>query len=67
VRLKPLSECRCLFEQPGRFLLIPSEEITDKAHLNGINLVEVIPPQGGATMADLLQNNVAAVLAQQGP
>jgi len=65
VRLKPLSECRCLFEQPGRFLLIPSEEITDKAHLNGINLVEVIPPQGGATMADLLQNNVAAVLAQQ--
>lgn len=65
VRLKPLSECRCLFEQPGRFLLIQSEEITDKAHLNGIHLIEVIPPQGGATMAELLQNNIDAVLAQQ--
>lgn len=65
VRLKPLSECRCRFEQPGRFLLIQAEEITGKAHLNAIHLVEVIPPQGGATMADLLQNNVSAVLAQE--
>ncbi len=65
VRLKPLSECRCRFEQPGRFLLIQSEEITDKAHLNGIHLIEVIPPQGGATMAELLQNNIDAVHAQQ--
>ncbi len=65
VRLKPLTEFRCLFEQPGRFLLIQSEEISDKAHLNGINLLELIPPQGGPTMADLLQNNVGAVLAQR--
>ncbi|MBP7052579.1 MAG: hypothetical protein KBE65_16330 [Phycisphaerae bacterium] len=65
VRLKPLSEYRCLVEEPGRFLLIQSEEISDKAHLNGINLLEVIPPQGGPTMADLLQNDVNAVLAQQ--
>jgi hypothetical protein len=65
VRLKPLSECRCLFEQPERFLLIQSEEITDKAHLNGINLVELIPPQGGPTMAQLLRNNIDAVHAQQ--
>ena len=65
VRLKPLSECRCLFEQSNRFLLIPSEEITDKAHLNAINLVEVIPPQGGETMADLLRNNINAMLARE--
>lgn len=65
VRLKPLSEYRSLFEEPGRFLLIQSEEISDKAHLNGINLLEQIPPQGGPTMADLLQNNVNAVLTQQ--
>jgi hypothetical protein len=65
VRLKPLSEYRCLFEQAGRFLLIQAEEITEKAHLNAINLLELIPPQGGATMADILQNNVNAVLAQQ--
>ena len=65
VRLKPLSEYRCLFEQPGRFLLIQSEEITEKAHLNAINVLELIPPQGGPTMTDILQNNVNAVLAQQ--
>jgi hypothetical protein len=65
VRIKPLSECRCLFEQPGEFLLIQSEEITDKAHLNGINLVELIPPQGGPTMAELLANNMNAVRAQE--
>ncbi len=65
VRLKPLTEYRCLFEQPGRFLLIQSEEISEKAHLNGINLIEAIPPQGSETMAELLQNNIDAVLAQQ--
>lgn len=65
VRLKPLSEVRGLFEQAGRFLLIQSEEITDKPHLNAINLIDLIPPQGGATMADILQNNIDAVLAQQ--
>ncbi len=65
VRLKPLTEYRCLFEQPGQFLLIQSEEITDKAHLNGINLLEQIKPQGGGTMAEVLQNNIDAVHAQQ--
>lgn len=65
VRLKPLCEYRCLVEEPGRFLLLQGEEISEKAHLNGINLLEAIPPQGGATMTDLLQNDVGAVLAQQ--
>ncbi len=65
VQLKPLTEFRCLFEQPGQFLLIQSEEITDKAHLNGINLLELIKPQGGQTMAEVLQNNIDAVHAQQ--
>jgi hypothetical protein len=65
VRLKPLSELRCLFEQPERFLLIQSEEITEKAHLNAINVLDLIPPQGGSTMAEILRNNVDAVLEQQ--
>ncbi len=56
---------RPLFEEPGRFLLIPSEEITEKAHLNAINLLDQIPPQDGPTMTDLLQNDVNAVLKQQ--
>src|SRR3989440_5907652 len=42
VRLRTLSEFRPLFEEPGRFLLIRSEEITDKykstpVHLNATN------------------------------
>ncbi len=65
VRLKPLSECRGLFEEPGRFLLIQAEEVSEKAHLNAINLLELIPPQGGPTIPDILQNNVNALLAQQ--
>ncbi len=66
VRLKPLNEFRCFFEEPRRFLLIQSEEITDdKAHVNGINLLEVIPPQGGDTTVQVLENNVNAVLAQR--
>jgi hypothetical protein len=65
VRLKPLSELRCLFEQSGQFLMIQGEEITDKPHLNAINLLDLIPPQGGPAMAEILQNNVNAVLAQQ--
>ncbi|MHC4517323.1 MAG: CehA/McbA family metallohydrolase domain-containing protein [Planctomycetota bacterium] len=65
VRVKPLSECRCLFEQPDRFLLIQAEEISDKAHLNGINLVALVRSQGGPTMAEILRNNIDAALAQQ--
>jgi hypothetical protein len=65
VRVKPLSECRCLFERPDGFLLIQSEEITDKAHLNGINLVELVRPQGGSTMPEVLANNIDAVRAQE--
>lgn len=65
VRLKPLSEHRCLFEQPGRFLLMQAEEISDKVHLNAINILEVIPPQGGPTTPEILQNNIDAVLAHQ--
>ena len=56
VRLRPLSEFRCFFEQPEQFLLIQSEEITEKAHLNAINVLELIPPQGGDTITEIMQN-----------
>ncbi|HOE95159.1 MAG TPA: hypothetical protein PLS90_06490 [Candidatus Sumerlaeota bacterium] len=70
VRLKPLHEFRALFEEPGRFLLINSEEITDRSgtgksvHMNAHNLNEVIPPQGGATVRETIQNNLNAVKSQ---
>lgn len=70
VRLKTLEEFRPLFEKPGKFLLIPGEEISAEykaapIHLNGINLREVIPAQEGNSIADVLQNNINAVLEQR--
>ncbi len=70
VRLKTLAEYRTLFEEPGAFLLIQAEEITDRfedkpVHVNATNVAEVIPPQGGGSVREVLQNNVDAVLAQR--
>lgn len=64
VRLRPLSEFRCFFEQPEQFLLIQSEEITERVHLNAINIIDMIPPQGGDSQTEIMQNNVDAVHAQ---
>ncbi len=70
-RLKPLNEFRHRFEEPDRFLLIQGEEITDRfeklpVHLNATNLMVWIPPQGGSSVFEVMQNNVNAVLAQRG-
>ncbi|MCH7904210.1 MAG: histidinol-phosphatase [Armatimonadetes bacterium] len=70
VRLKTLSEFRGLFEEPGEFLLIQSEEITDSAegkpvHVNATNIQELIRPQRGKTVFEAMQNNVNAVLEQR--
>lgn len=69
IRLKTLEEYRPLFEQEDEFLLLQSEEISDRfenkpIHLNATNIQEVIPPQGGASVLDVLQRNVDAVRAQ---
>lgn len=48
VRLKMLSEFRKPLEEPGRFLMIPSEEITAKnIHINATNVQELILPYTG--------------------
>ena len=69
VRLKPLGEYRTLFETPGRFLLIQGEEITDRfekkpIHMNATNVLELIKPQGGKSVAETMANNLAAVEEQ---
>ena len=70
VRLKPLDEYRYLLEQRGEFILIPSEEITDRAdgkpvHMNATNLDEVIQPLGGKTVREAMENNLRSVLEQE--
>ena len=70
VRLKTLEEYRTLFEEPGSFLLLSSEEITDEfqtkdVHVNATNIKVLIEPQGGQSVRDVMQNNIDAVLEQR--
>jgi hypothetical protein len=70
VRLRPLDEFRKLLEEPGRFLMIQSEEISDghggkPIHVNATNVQELIPPQKGDSVLDTMQRNVDAVNEQR--
>jgi hypothetical protein len=70
VRLKMLSEFRVKLEEPDRFLMIKSEEISDRfltapIHINATNVREVIKPQGGQNIVDVMQRDLAAVLEQR--
>lgn len=70
IRLKPFDEYRSLVEERGNFLLIQSEEISDKAegkpiHINAANLAEVIEPQHGDTVRETIANNFRAILEQE--
>ncbi len=70
VRLKTFEEYRKLFEEEGTFLLIQSEEITDRfeekpLHVNATNVKERIEPQGGGSVREVLQRNVDKVLEQR--
>jgi hypothetical protein len=69
VRLQPLETYRRWLEEPGKFLLIQSEEITDKfekkpIHMNATNLGETIKPAGGNGVREVIENNLRAVKAQ---
>ena len=49
-----------------RFLVIRGEEVTDRfgnrsLHVNGLDLDELVEPQGGASVTDVLQRNVDAI------
>lgn len=70
VRLRGLEEFRSFFEVPGKFLLIQAEEITDKwekaqIHMNALNLAEVIKPQGGNTLLEVMRRNLQAARQQE--
>jgi len=70
VRLKRFDEYAGRVAEAGRFLVLQAEEISDRfesrpLHVNGINLVDVIEPQGGGSVAEVLQRDIDAVLAQR--
>jgi hypothetical protein len=69
VRLKPLSEFRTLFDEPGKFLLVPAEEITHSfakrpIHMNGINLRDAIKPIDGKDAIETVRVNLRQVKEQ---
>jgi len=68
--LATLDRLKKRFEEPGKFLMIQAEEITDRydakpIHVNATNLLELIPPQGGNSFLDVLQRNIDAVNKQR--
>jgi hypothetical protein len=80
VRLKPLAEYRSLLEEPGRFLMIPSEEISSAwkrpktattpemggpVHVNVTNPKEFIKSVPGDNAVDIMQKTVDAVIEQR--
>src|SRR5687768_3251620 len=70
VRLRRPSEYAPQLDEPGRFLLVAGEEITQYlerrgAHMNALNLVDSIPAQPGATLVEILRRDLAAVQAQE--
>lgn len=70
VKLATLKEYRPLFEEPGKFLILEAEEVTDgyegkPVHLNVSNIQDLIPPQSGESVLEVMQNNVDAALQQR--
>lgn len=70
VRLRRYTEVAERFNKPGEYLLIQGEEISDKfqkypIHMNVSNIKEVLTPRGGDSVAEVIQNNVDAAVAQR--
>jgi hypothetical protein len=80
IRLKPLAEYRPLFEEPGRFLMIPSMEVTSSwkrpktattpeqtgpVHMNFTNPRTLIAPVAADNALEIMQRSLEAVLAQR--
>lgn len=69
-RLKTFDEFNKIFAQPGKFLLLLAEEVSDRhltspVHMGAINVREMISPQGGNSVTEVIQNNVNALLEQR--
>jgi hypothetical protein len=69
IRLTPFEEYRGTLERPGKFLLVQSEEISDKfekkpIHINATNIEHTIKPQGGRSVVDVIANNLRAIREQ---
>lgn len=69
-RLKTFREVADRFNEPGKFLLIQGEEVSDAfqklpIHMNATNLKELLVPRHGESVAETIQNNTDALIAQR--
>lgn len=69
-RLKTFREVADRFNDPGKFLLIQGEEVSDSfqkfpIHMNANNIKELITPRHGGSVAETIQNNTDALIAQR--
>ncbi len=70
-QLATLEELARRFDEPGRFLLISAEEVTDQLaekpiHFNALHLSQPIMPAGGRTVGEILRRNLERIQASQG-
>lgn len=70
VKLRTFQEVTDKLGEPGKYLLIESEEVTDRyknlpVHMNATNLHTLLTPLGGKSVYDVMQNNTNALLAQR--
>lgn len=67
----PIEGLNAVFGAPGKFVVLAGVEVTDRfdrlpVHVNGINVRESVQPQGGASVADILNRNARAIRAAGG-
>lgn len=70
VKLKTLAEYAPIFEEPGEFLIIQSQELSDSfdkkpIHMNVTNIQKEIAPQGGNSVSEVMQRSLDKVKAQR--
>jgi predicted metal-dependent phosphoesterase TrpH len=70
VRLRRFPEYRGRVEQPGRFILVAGEEITQYlkgrgAHMNALNLADPVSEQRGASLIEIFQKDLDSLRAQE--
>jgi len=66
IRLKTYEELRTFFDESGRFLLIPGQEIDDRIqgkllHHNTINCGRILPAPGGGSIREAMARAIASV------
>lgn len=69
--LTPVEGLNAVFAAPGKFLVLSGEEVTDRfegapVHLIGIGVRKAVTPQGGASIAEILNKDAQVIRAADG-